>query len=195
MTRDAGNQLALPPWLVDWMRDASCHAQRHSLSLASNGNTDLEAVARGVADYLNEFDSEGGCQWRAFDTQLLRELAANPSSRDLVLSGSTPLNQGSPPRPDLDRVIRRLVRLGGVILTGAVGHEATADLSETFHICLSSSAPADHRRCHMWVNPDRFTVRGLVCIIADSFLNWSSHRAPLTKVPSETTSPLEDRGA
>lgn len=182
MTRQTSNLPSPPDWLVEWIRDASSHGQCHSLVLSSGGEAglDLREVSAAVAQYLNEFDGDGGCQWRTFDSELLAQLAGNPAARDLVLAGSASLTNRIAARPDLDRVIRRLARLGGVVLVGPAVLDATTDLAETFHICISSERPADHRNFHMWVNPHRFCQASLVNVIADSFLNWSSRASALS---------------
>lgn len=174
-----------PAWLVDWMRDAGAHAQCHSLVLCASSGPNLHRLACAVSDYLNEFDGLGSCQWRAFDTEELRHLAGDPTCRRLLLAGAPPVPEGVPHDSDLNRTARRLARLGGVILEGQCGFEATLELPEAFHVCLSKGDHPRRDKHHLWLNPERFQPDTLVSIIADSFLNWSSvTRSPGTRTTS-----------
>lgn len=187
MTSGARN-LDLPlKWLVDWLHEAGGHTQRHSLALGGAKSVTLRDVPDSIAAYLNEFDSHGGSHWRTFDTDLLRQLAENPVSRDLVLGGAAGGDFASEAEPDLLRIARRLAELGGVILVGQRGSEATADLETTFHVFLCPDDPPAHRKYHMWINPARFTVESLVSVIADSFLDWSCQAG--TPAPSHRLGP------
>ena len=163
-----------PAWLVDWLREAGAHAQCHSLVLSATCNADLHSLACAVATYLNEFDGLGGCQWRAFEVEELRQLAGDPTSRSLLLAGSDAVPERIPPFSDLDMIARRLARIGGVILEGQCGFDATTDIQETFHVCLCKEDHASHDQYHLWINPDLFATDTLVTVISDSFLNWSS---------------------
>jgi hypothetical protein len=178
-----------PPWLVDWLREACCHRRGRSLVLASAGTASFAEVSCALAAYLNEFDTDGESQWRAFDNALLSQLASDPICRDLVMAGVEPPASSHPVRPDRERLARRLAHLGGVILEGLEELGLTADLPGSFHICLSTEEPSDCLRFHMWVNPRRFSLRSLVCVLADSFLDWSCHAEPSSRPTSEISSP------
>ena len=181
MTRGAANNASPPHWLAEWIQNG--HRQRctHSLPLTTSLGTELAELACAVAEYLNEFAADHDNHWRAFDADLLKQLAADPACRNLVLSDanadrgrSIVLDQS---QSDLERIAQRLVRLGGVILESSEPLGNAADDPQTFHICLSTDEPAQSQSCrfHIRVNPDRFSLRALVCVIADSFLNWTSH--------------------
>ncbi len=175
-----------PAWLVDWIREASGHDQYHSLVLDATRTVDLNRVSSAIADYLNEYDGDCSSQWRIFDDDLLRTLAGDPACRNIVLAGDSEEESRLAPRPDLDRIVRRLARLGGVIIIGPRGLEATRDLRRTFHVCLCENDPPAHRNFHMWVNPERFSPETLVSVIADSFLDWSCQAVTSTRHHSDS---------
>jgi len=175
MTNSTHSPAGRPSWLVDWLSDASRQSQCHSIALSATCAADLHGIATAVADYLNEFDSQGGCQWRAFGAEDLRQFAGDPICRDLLLAGNREADPQPPPRTDLERITRRLARIGGVVLEGQCGSDATLDIPEVFHVCLCSTEHASHEAYHLWVNPSLFEPRSLISVLSDSFLDWSSH--------------------
>ncbi len=176
MNPDQSSVGAPPKWLVDWLHDAERREQKNSLLLdAECIGVDLHGVSCDVAGYLNEFDGSADCQWRAFEVEELRYLAGDPSCRKLLSADSVSFEDRLPPS-DLERIARRLASLGGVILEGDTDFDLTADLRHTFHVCLCCHGPRGEQVSHMWINPSRFSPETLGSIIADSFLNWSSHR-------------------
>lgn len=174
MTRGNSDPDQPPSWLVGWLHEARTHSQRHSLVLGARCCSHIHRISCRVADYLNEFDTEAGSQWRAFDVETIRQLAGHPACRDILLA--EPDSEAAAGYSDFDRIQRRLVRLGGVILEGQCGLEATKNIREVFHVCLCTEEPLKHNGSHMWINPDRFSRDGLASMIADSFLNWSGQQ-------------------
>ncbi len=184
MTSTTNEPSGQPPWLVNWLRDACTQEQHHSIALSATCSADLHGIATAVAEYLNEFDSNGGCQWRAFGIEELRQLAGDPICRNLILAGCGNPPPGVPPLSDLELVTRRLAHIGGVVLEGQCGSDATLDIPEVFHVCLCDAEHASHAAYHLWVNPARFRPQSLVSVVSDSFLDWSSEPGEQTPAPT-----------
>ena len=175
MTSKTSDLTGPPPGLAEWLRVARTHNQCHSIALTASPSTDLHRIATAITNYLSEFDGKGSHQWRAFSLEELRTLADSAVCRDLILSEAKTLSHRSPPPSNLDRIYRRLARIGGVVLEGECGIEATSDITEVFHVCLCQDKHPAHQDYHLWINPELFAPKSLATVIADSFLNWSSH--------------------
>ena len=165
-----------PPaaWLVDWLQKPSFAQIRHSIIIGAHCGADLQRIGTQVAKYLNENDPEALSHWHPFCMEDLRHFAGDPACRDLILAGQPPDRHLGPPDSDIDRIARRLARLGGAVLEGQYSLDAANDLENSFRICLCSPEPICFESCHMWLNPKRFSRRSLISVIADSFLDWMS---------------------
>ena len=166
-------------WLVEWLRKPSFAQIRHSIVIGARCGANLQRIGTHVAEYLNENDPEARNHWHPFCLEDLRHFAGDPAYRDLILAGQTPDHHSGPPDSDIDRIARRLARLGGAVLEGQYSLDATNDLDNAFRICLCSHDPVCIAPCHMWLNPQRFSRSSLISVIADSFLDWTS-RNPTT---------------
>lgn len=163
-----------PAWLAEWIdRPAEAPAHR-SIVLGSKCATDLKSIGSQIAIYLNQFDEQAEGHWRAFTHEDLYKIAGNPATREMILNNAEPDPHPGPPDSDLDRVARRIARLGNAILEGQYSLDATTGLHETFRVCLCGHHPPCIEPCNMWLNPATFTRGSLVSVIADSFLDWSS---------------------
>lgn len=163
-----------PAWLVDWLRKPSYAQLRHSIVVGARCGANLRRIGAQVAEQLNIIDPEARNFWKAFEVEHLRHFAGDPDHRDLILSGAPPEPHSGAPDSDLDRIARRLARMGGAVLEGQYSLDATDDLENTFRICLCNSNPTCLQPCHMWLNPQRFSRESLITVIADSFLDWTS---------------------
>ena len=165
-----------PPaaWLVDWLKKPSFAQTRCSIVIGAHCGANLQRIGAQVAEYLNENDPKSRNQWHPFSMEDLRHFAGDPAYRNLILAGHPPDRHAGPPDSDIDRIARRLARLGGAVLEGQYSLDATNDLDNAFRICLCSHEPACLDPCHMWLNPKRFSRNSLISVIADSFLDWTS---------------------
>lgn len=163
-----------PAWLVDWLKKPGDAQLRHSIVVGARCGTNLRRIGRQVAEQLNIIDPEARNYWHAFELEHLRHFAGAPDHRDLILAGTPPDPHPGIPDSDIDRIARRLARMGGAVLEGQYSLDATNDLGNTFRICLCSSNPTCLQPCHMWLNPQRFSRESLISVIADSFLDWAS---------------------
>lgn len=59
----------------------------------------------------------------------------------MILNPAEPDPHPGPPDSDLDRVARRIARLGNAILEGQYSLDATTGLESTFRICLCGNHP------------------------------------------------------
>ncbi len=59
----------------------------------------------------------------------------------MILNPAEPDPHPGPPDSDLDRVARRIARLGNAILEGQYSLYATTGLESTFRICLCGNHP------------------------------------------------------
>ena len=160
--------------LVEWLQKPSFAQIRHSIAIGARCGANLQRIGTQVADYLNETDPEARNHWRPFCMEDLRHFAGDPTCRNLILAGHQPDHHAGPPDSDIDRIARRLARLGGAVLEGQYSLDATNDLENAFRICLCSHVPVCVDPCHMWLNPKRFSRKSLISVIADSFLDWTS---------------------
>lgn len=161
-------------WLVDWLKKPSFAQIRHSVIIGAQCGANLQRIGAQVAAHLNENDPEARNHWHPFCMEELRHFAGEPACRELILSGAPPDRHLGPPDSDIDRIARRLARLGGAVLEGQYSLDATNDLDNAFRICLCNEAPICFESCHMWLNPQRFSRKSLISVIADSFLDWMS---------------------
>jgi hypothetical protein len=162
-----------PAGLVDWLDHPPVERPAHSVVVSAECCADIESIGGDIATYLNEFDESATGLWRSFSPKNLRQLAGDPSCRDLIIDGLPKDLDLGPPFSDLDRIIRRLGSLGGAILEGQASLDASHGLANTFQVCLCCTDHTDDES-HMWLNPNRFTREGIVSVIADSFLDWVS---------------------
>jgi hypothetical protein len=165
-----------PAWLAEWLGRTTDLAPQRSIVIGSKCSADLKLIGTEVAHYLNEFDDQAEGHWHDFSHDDLYRLAGDPACREMILSGCELDPHSGPPDSDLDRVARRLARLGGAILEGQYSLDATNDLDTAFRVCLCGQHPACIEPCHIWLNPTTFSREGLVAVIADSFLDWTARR-------------------
>lgn len=168
--------VAEPSWLAEWIAHAADLPPQGSIILGSKCCADLQFLGSHIATYLNEFDEHSGGHWAAFNHEDLRRIAGDPPCRDLLLSQAAPDPDPASPAPDIDRVALRIAELGGAILEGQYGLDATRNLPSAFRVCLCCQHPVCLHPCHIWLDPASFSPPSLVAVIADSFLDWSSRR-------------------
>jgi hypothetical protein len=161
-------------WLAEWIDRPAETPPHRSIVLGSKCAADLKSIGSQIAIYLNQFDEQAEGHWRAFTHRDLYEIAGNPTTREMILNPAEPDPHPGPPDSDLDRVARRIARLGNAILEGQYSLDATNELESTFRVCLCGNHPPCIEPCNMWLNPTTFTHGSLVSVIADSFLDWSS---------------------
>lgn len=165
-----------PSWVAEWLAQAADLPPQKSIVIGSKCSTDLKFIGAQVANYLNEFDHNAEGHWHEFSHNDLYRFAGDPACREMILNGAEPDPHSGPPDSDLDRVARRLARLGGAVLEGQYSLDATNDLDTAFRVCLCRHHPACVEPCHIWLNSSSFTPESLVAVIADSFLDWTSRR-------------------
>jgi|GEM_PF-1195638 len=165
-----------PAWLAEWLARASEIPHQRSIVIGSKCCADLKSIGTEIAHYLNEFDDRADGHWHDFCHQDIYHLAGDPACREMILCGAEPDLHDGPPDSDLDRVARRIARLGGAILEGQYSLDATNDLDTAFRVCLCGNHPACLEPCHIWLNCNTFSRESLVAVISDSFLDWASRR-------------------
>jgi hypothetical protein len=175
-----------PAWLAEWLARATELSPQRSIVIGSRCCTDLKGIGIEIAHYLNEFDENAEGNWHEFSHTDLHHFAGDPACREMILSGAESDPHPGPPDSDLDRVARRVARLGGAVLEGRYSLDATTDLRSAFRVCLCGEHPTCIDPCDIWINSTSFSREGLVAVIADSFLDWANRRGG---GPVSTTTP------
>lgn len=165
-----------PAQLAEWIARADELPSQRSIVLGSKCCTDLKSLASDIAAYLNQFDEHAGGHWAAFNHEDLRRMAGDPACRGLFTGHGLAAPAPDDTAPDIDRVARCLAELGGAVLGGQYGADATRELTNVFRVCLCCQHPVCLQPCHIWLNPGSFSPSSLVAVIADSFLDWCSRR-------------------
>lgn len=162
-----------PSRLADWLHKPTRAQLRHSIVIGSRCNADLPSIGEHVAHALNEQAPKDQRQWHPFCMTDLWRLAGDPSHRETILENLPPDLHPGPPDSDIDRIARRLARVGGAVLEGQYSLDATTQLDNTFRVCLCSK---DHRcpeECNVLLNPESYdSRRSLASAIAAAFLDW-----------------------
>lgn len=159
--------------LVDWLHKPSGRELRHSLVIGSRCSADLPVLGDQLADALNARLRPGTDRWQTFNIRDLWHLAGDPGHRTTILGNLPPDHHPGPPDSDIDRIARRLARLGGAILEGQYALDATEGLPNTFRVCLCSGLHHCPERCDILLKPEEFTTQSdLTQTIAAAFLKW-----------------------
>lgn len=165
--------------LVDWLRKPARGSLRHSIVLGSRCNADLPRLGAQLARTLNTATRSGASSWQAFSIHDLWHLAGDPEHRDLILGGLPPDRHPGPPDSDIDRIARRLARIGGAILEGQYALDATEGLANTFRVCLCSGGHRCPEHCDALLDISETGDKDeLATVISSAFLNWRQSRPP-----------------
>ena len=159
--------------LVEWLQKPSGPTLRHSLVIGSRCNADLPLLGDLVAASLNELAPGDARPWQAFNIRDLWHFAGDPSYRRTILEDLPPDRHSGPPDSDIDRIARRLARIGGAILEGQYALDATTGLPNTFRVCLCSHDHDCPETCDILLNPDDLESREeLATAITTAFHQW-----------------------
>jgi len=162
-----------PSQLVDWLHKSARAQLRHSIVIGSRCNADLPFIGEHLAIALNEQAPADQRQWQAFSHRDLWQFAGDPAHRKAILEDLPPDRHAGPPDCDIDRIARRLARVGGAILEGQYSLDATTQLENTFRICLCAKNHRCPEHCNVLINPeDHENRRSLAAAIATAFLQW-----------------------
>ena len=159
--------------LVAWLDKPARSSLRHALVIGSRCGADLDSLGTKVAAELNTLAERDQRHWRSFCINELRHLAGDPARRETILGTLPPDLHPGPPDSDLDRIARRLARIGGAVLEGQYALDATAGLANTFRVCLCSSCHECPESCNLLLNPEDHPSRqSLADAIVAAFLQW-----------------------
>lgn len=169
-----------PSQLVNWLHKPTRSQLRHAIAVGSRCCTDLPFIGSQIAQALNQQAPEDQRLWRAFEINELWHLAGDPAHRKAILEDHPCDYHPGPPDSDIDRITRRLARIGGAILEGQYALDATTQLDNTFRICLCNKFHDCPGECHLLLNPDEYNSRrNLATAIASAFLDWEpTHPIP-----------------
>lgn len=151
-------------WLLDGAPDDTGHL--HVIVL--HGVENQGVLSQQIAQYLNEYDSDGHGRWLAPTQELIETIAGDPSQRKLLgieeACGKCPATSPCSQR----KVMKGMARHSFVVLDSVHAAGAVEDLEGIFHISLT----LDHNDCHMRLNTEKFNPRCLAPIISDVYLEW-----------------------
>lgn len=148
---------------------------RFAIRLTQPDHTAPGALAKQLADYLNEFDESCMGEWAGYDEASVREITAQgglafPAPCSSALAA--PLRNGE--REDL--FSQALLRLGNVVIEAPQCAPCPPANPRVFNVGqFSESAPLNRecRNFHLTLNPLRFSSRSVIHIIADTALEWA----------------------
>lgn len=170
-----------PSQLVDWLHKPTRAQLRHSIVIGSRCNADLPTIGDHIANSLNEQAPKDQRQWHSFCMTDLWRFAGNPAYRETILENLPPDRHDGPPDSDIDRIARRLARVGGAILEGQYSLDATDHLDNTFRVCLCSKEHRCPEECNILLNPENYeSRRSLASTIASAFISWEPNH-PVSK--------------
>lgn len=162
-----------PVQLSDWLHKPTRSQLRHSIVIGSRCNADLPTIGDHLAEALNEQAPKDQRQWHPFCMHELWHFAGDPTHRETILESLPPDRHEGPPDSDIDRIARRLARVGGAILEGQYSLDASTQLENTFRVCLCNKNHPCPEECHILINPeDHANRRSLSDAIATAFLQW-----------------------
>lgn len=127
--------------------------ERPSVTISRQAGTRGFEIAKHLEDYLTQFDESAEHGWALIDKALLANVIENHHLPDNVHEPLVPFENGPSPHPVVRQIqetppsewtlfqhsadaIRRLCRLGNVVILGRGGNYLTQDLSNVFHVRL-----------------------------------------------------------
>lgn len=131
------------------------HVERPAVTLSREAGTRGLEIGAKLMDYLGQFDDTAEHGWALFDQSLLARVIEEQRIPDVVPDHGADLPCGEPPLPAVRELqgtepsawtmrehsvntIRRLCRLGNVIIIGRGANFITRDLPNVFHVRLVS---------------------------------------------------------
>ena len=127
--------------------------ERPSVTISRQAGTRSFEIAKHLEDYLTQFDESAEHGWALIDKGVLAGVIENHHLPEKLPEPLIPFERGPTPHPVVQRIqdtppsewtlfqhsadaIRRLCRLGNVVVLGRGGNFLTHDLSNVFHVRL-----------------------------------------------------------